>query len=174
MALATRSAPTSLGLSYKMGMPERTPGPSTTQGTSNQRLAIWRSAVVTRGTDDVTAMPVTTSAISMRSRVEQLRQQQGVLIGGAVVDCRQPPVVPQPGRLGRGGRGGAAVGGGIVAGAEGEETDHRLGVADVDGEQHVQSSTASRPRSNTGAEWVSAPTDNRSAPAAAYRGRFPK
>ena len=54
-------------------MPERTPGSSTTQGTSNQRPAIWRSAEVTRGTDDVTAIPVTTSSTSTAgSEVEQL------------------------------------------------------------------------------------------------------
>ena len=99
--------------------------------------------------------------------VEQLREQQGVLVGGAVGDRRQPPVVGEPGRLGRYRWGGAAPGGGIVAGAEREQADDGLGVPHVDGQQHGQSSTRSSPRSRTGAEWVMAPTEIRSAPAAA-------
>ena len=99
--------------------------------------------------------------------VEQLREQQGVLVGGALGDGRQPPVMGETGRLGRDGRRGAAPRGRVVAGAEREQADHRFGVPHVDGEQHGQSSTRSSPRSSTGAEWVMAPTEMRSAPAAA-------
>jgi hypothetical protein len=52
-----------------MDMPERTPGPSTTTGISeNQRDAIWRMRVVTEGEDELTAMPVTVVAMSRPSR----------------------------------------------------------------------------------------------------------
>ena len=148
-------------------MPERTPGSSTTQGTSNHRLAIWRSSVVTRGTEDVTAMPVDHLVDVHPVEVEQLRQQQGVLVGRAIGHRRQPPVVGEPDRFGRDRRGGAAPGGGIVARPQREQADDRLGVPHVDGEQHGQSSTRSSPRSSIGAEWVMAPTEIRSAPAAA-------
>ena len=148
-------------------MPDRTPGSSTTQGTSNHRPAIWRSgggdARHRRGHRHARHHLVDVHAVE----VEQLRQQQGVLVGGPVGDRRQPPVVGEPGRLGRDGRGGAAPGGGVVTGPEREQPDDGFGVPHVDGEQHGQSSTRSRPRSSTGAEWVMAPTEMRSAPAAA-------
>src|SRR5438874_1780363 len=54
----------------------------------------------------------------------------------------------------------------VVVGAE--QADHGLRVADVDGEQHRGwSYSRSRAMSRTGAEWVSAPTEMRPAPAAA-------
>ncbi len=54
-------------------MPDRTPGSRTMQGTSNHRLAIWRRAAVTRGTDDVTAIPLTTVVDVHAVEGEQLR-----------------------------------------------------------------------------------------------------
>ena len=59
------------------------------------------------------------------------------------------------------------------------EADDRLGVADVNDEEHASTpfracvtvpavvQSRSSPRSSTGAEWVSAPTEIRSGPAAA-------
>ena len=60
-----------------------------------------------------------------------------------------------------------------------EEADHGLGVADVDGKQHHRPPIRPRPGPyrqgrarcrGAGAEWVRAPTEIRSAPAAAYAG----
>jgi hypothetical protein len=52
-----------------------------------------------------------------------------------------------------------------------EHPDERLGVSDVDGEQHQVPAGMlgwmSKAMSRAGAEWVSAPTDTKSAPAAA-------
>src|SRR6516225_8447764 len=92
-----RSAPTSFGLSYRMGMPLLVPGPSTTQGTSeNQRVAICRSSVVTWGTDELTAMPVTEGAMSRPSRssswVRSTACSSGVRVG--TVERRQWCVRP--------------------------------------------------------------------------------
>ena len=86
-------------------MPERTPGSSTTQSTSNQRLAIWRMAVVTRGTDDVTAMPVTTSSTSRPVRLSSSDSNRACSSGvrSATVDKRQWWVRP----IGSGGTAGA-------------------------------------------------------------------
>ena len=67
--------------------------------------AIWRSAVVTRGTDDVTAMPVTTSSTSMPSRLSSCDSNRACSSGvrSATVDNRQWWVRP----AGSGGTGGA-------------------------------------------------------------------
>ena len=105
--------------------------------------------------------------------VEQLGEEQGMLVGRALGHRGQPPVVGQAGRLvpvpGPGGGQGLAE---VV----GEEPDHGLGVSDIDGQQHGQPfppgpPARSNPRSSTGAEWVRAPTEMRSAPAAARPGR---
>ena len=64
----------------------------------------------------------------------------------------------------------------LVVGLEVVEPDDGLGVADVDGQEHhgrcsldgaVSPGMMSRPMSSTGAEWVSAPIDTRSAPVVA-------
>src|SRR5579863_6091034 len=52
-----RSAPTSFGLSYRIGMPVRVPGSSRTAWTPNHSSAISRNAAVNRGTTDDTAIP---------------------------------------------------------------------------------------------------------------------
>ena len=130
---------------------------------------------MTSGTDEVTAMPDDRVVDVQTVEVEQLGEEQGVLVGGALGHRGQAPVVGQAGRL-------VAVAGtgavGRLGGVVGEQTDDGLGVADVDGEQHGQPfrrrrdpARRSNPRSRTGAEWVRAPTEMRSAPAAANRGR---
>ena len=132
-------------------MPLLVPGPRTTQGTwSNQRVAIWRSSPVTWGTDELMAMPRDRGGDVEALEVEQLGQQHGVLVGGAGGHGGEPPVMGQAA-----GRGGVVLGADAhadalvghrraVVGVGGVETDHRLGVAHVDDQQHGQPSL-SRP-----------------------------
>ena len=98
--------------------------------------AMSRSAVVTRGTDEVTAMPVTTSATSMPSRSSSCDSSSACSSGvrSSTVDSRQWCDRP----AGSGGTGGARrlPGGGSSSVAGAEEPDHRLGVPHVDGQQH--------------------------------------
>ena len=162
------------------------PGPSTTQGTSaNQRVAIWRSSAVTCGTDELTAMPVTEAAMSRPSRsrswVSSTACSSGVRVGtvesrqwwvrprGAVGSCSVPMPTPTP----------SSITGTVVGVVARVEADDGLGVADVDDQEHGSApssravccsrppasvQTRSSPRSSTGAEWVSAPTEIRSGP----------
>ncbi len=125
-----------------------------TVSTLNHRSVMSRSAARRRGTTDATAIPVTVSAGSRPCNWSSWLELQGELVGRAVGDGRHPPVVEQL----------PTAAGGAVAG--GEQADDGLGVAHVDGDQHVASPTSS-PMSRTGAEWVRAPTEIRSAPAAA-------
>ena len=60
---------------------------------------------------------------------KELLQHEGVLVGRALHVGGDPPVVDQ-GRVGQ-----AALQVGVVLGIEVVETDHGLGVADVEGEQ---------------------------------------
>ncbi len=150
------------------------PGSSTTAGTSNHRATIWRRLAVTSGTDEVTAMPVTASSMSSPSRSRSWVSSRACssAVRSATVDRRQWWARPG-GLVAVAGPGGPAV---ASDGSSANRPDHRLGVADVDGEQHGQSfppdcGARSNPRSSTGAEWVRAPTEMRSAPAVASRGR---
>ncbi len=63
---------------------------------------------------------------------EELLDDERVLVGGALGVRRDPPVVEQLG-----------AGGAVLA--RGVETDHGLGVADVDGEEHAAQTLPLRP-----------------------------
>ena len=119
-------------------------------------------------------MPVTVSSMSRPSRSSSWVRSRACssAVRSATVDSRQwwaSPVGSFPSR--------GPVSPSGSTGSSANRPDHGLGVAHVDGEQHGQpfppATTAGRsnPRSSTGAEWVSAPTDIRSAPAAASAGR---
>src|SRR5665213_1513017 len=72
-------------------MPLLTPGSSTTAGTSNHRLAIWRRLAWTSGTDEVTAIPVTASSMSspFKSRSWVSRRACSSAVRTSTVDSRQ-------------------------------------------------------------------------------------
>ena len=151
-------------------MPLFTPGPSTTQGTaSNQRdghLAELAGHRRDRRADGDAGRSVVGDVQALE--VEELGEQHGVLVGGAVGDGGQPPVVGEAAarlvlrpdaEAGVARRQRRAFGRGQRV-----QPDDRLGVPDVDGEQHPLRSSPrsvtsrrSRPRSRTGAEWVRAP-----------------
>jgi hypothetical protein len=91
---------------------------------------------------------------------EELLEHQGHLVGSALGRRRDAPVVDEL--------------------AIGEQADHRLGVAAVDGQQHVASSQPASPAtlprmgaemskamSSAGADWVITLVDTKSAPASA-------
>ena len=120
-------------------------------------------------------MPLTDVAMSSPSRSSSWVRSTAYSSGVRVGDGREPPVVGEA----RGAVGSRSVpmpnptpslGDRHRLGAVARvQADHRLGVAHVDGEQHAQPSPParrppsvqirSRPRSSTGAEWVSAPTE---------------
>ncbi len=94
---------------------------------------------------------------------EELLDDEGVLVGRPLGVGGDPPVVEEAG-VGRCDRS-------SVSSLERVEADHGLGVADVDGEQVHDSVTSlgsrSMPRSNAGADRVTALVDTMSAPVSA-------
>ena len=141
---------------------------------------------MTWGTEELTAMPETEVEMSRPSRssswVSRTACSSGVRVGtvesrqwwvsprGAVGSCSVPMPTPMLSS-------GAGAWPSVVRRVE---PDHRLGVADVNDQEHGSAAPPagaspvpalvqirSSPRSSTGAEWVSAPTEIRSGPAAA-------
>ena len=107
-------------------MPVRIPGSTMTVLTRNHLSVISRRAARSRGTTDATAMPVTVSVDLDALQVEELGEQQGHLVGGPFGVGGDAPVVEQ------------VVRAADDSAARGREhPDHRLGVADVDGEEHL-------------------------------------
>ena len=110
-------------------------------GRRTTAATIWRRLAVTSGTEEVTAMPVTAVSMSRPSRSSSWvsRRACSSAVRSATVDSRQwwaSPVgsFPSRGPVSLQGR----------ADVVGEQPDHRLGVPDVDGQQHV---SLSRPAS---------------------------
>ena len=105
---------------------------------------------MTRGTPDAIATPVTCASNENPWNAEELLEHQRELVGGAVGDGRDAPVVDEL----------AVV----------EEPDDGLGVAAVDGEQHgshLPSIARSNAMSSAGADCVITLVEMRSAPASA-------
>ena len=93
---------------------------------------------MTRGTDEHTAKPRTSSGQPKPWKAEELLEQQGVLVGGALDVGGDAPVVEQVGVGEHGWPGRPSV-------VEGVETDDGLGVADVDGQQMHADTLGQRP-----------------------------
>ena len=107
-----RSEPTSRGLSMSTGTPVRTPGSTTTLGTSAKCAAsMSRHSCSTAGTVAHTAMPVT----PLDAGPEQPAEQHRPLVGGAPLVGGDPPVGDDL--------------------AVGEQPEHGVAVADVGREQ---------------------------------------
>ncbi len=135
-------------------MPVRTPGSTITVSTLNHRSLISRRAVRNRGTTEATAIPVMASAGSSPCSWKSWSMSSAIssAVRDATVAMRQwwsssVPLPPGP--------------------SPGAYRPMTVWVLPTSMATSTAQRSRSRPMSSTGAEWVRAPTEIRSAPAEA-------